>query len=77
MAPDREVDRALKREDEESKNILYPIRMDDCIFDTWQHERKAHVLRNVVGDLSGWDKHAGKNDQAFDKLLKGLQTKEG
>jgi len=70
----REIERALNREDKEGKGILFPIRIDDYIFDTWEHERKADVLRKVVGDFSGWDKDAVKYDKAFDKLLKGLQA---
>jgi len=70
----REIERALNREDKESKNILFPIRIDDYVFDKWEHERKADVLEKVVGDFSGWDKDAVKYDKAFDKLLKGLQA---
>jgi hypothetical protein len=72
----REIERALVREDKESKGILFPIRIDDYIFDTWVHERKADVVRKVVGDFSGWDMDAAKYDQAFDKLLKGLQAED-
>ncbi len=70
----REIERALNREDKEGKGILFPIRIDDYIFDTWEHERKADVVRKVVGDFSGWDKDAAKYEKAFDKLLKGLQA---
>jgi TIR domain len=70
----REIERALNREDKEGKGILFPIRIDDYIFDKWEHERKADALRKVVGDFSGWDKDAAKYDKAFDKLLKGLQA---
>jgi hypothetical protein len=70
----REIERALNREDKEGKNILFPIRIDDYIFDHWEHERKSDVARKVVGDFSGWDKDAAKHDKAFDKLLKGLQA---
>ncbi len=73
----REIERALVREDKEGKGILFPIRIDDYIFDTWAHERKADVLRKVVGDFSGWDKDAAKYEKAFDKLLEGLQAKSG
>lgn len=70
----REIERALIREDKEGKGILFPIRIDDYLFDKWEHERKADVVRKVVGDFSGWDKDAAKYDKAFDKLLKGLQA---
>jgi hypothetical protein len=73
----REIERALVREDKEGKGILFPIRIDDYIFDTWEHERKADVVRKVVGDFSGWDKDAAKYDKAFEKLLKGLQAESG
>lgn len=70
----REIERALNREDKEGKNILFPIRIDDYIFEKWEHERKADVVRKVVGDFSGWDKDANKYEKAFDKLLKRLQV---
>jgi len=70
----REIERALTREDKEGKGILFPIRIDDYIFDHWEHERKADVLRKVVGDFSGWDKDAAKYEKAFEGLLKGLQA---
>lgn len=47
------------------------------VCDKCEQERKADVLRKVVGDFSGWDKDAEKYDKAFDKLLKGLQAESG
>ncbi len=70
----REIERALNREDTEHKNVLFPITLDRYVFDTWEHERKADVLRKVVGDFSGWNKDAAKYEKAFNKLLKGLQA---
>ena len=70
----REIERALNREDKEHKNILFPIRIDGYIFDNWEHPRKADVLEKVVGDFSSWERDAAKYDKAFDKLLKGLQA---
>ena len=73
----RKIERALNRENNEGKGTLFPIRIDDYIFDAWENERKADVLRKVVGDFSGWDTDAAKYDKAFDKLLKGLQAERG
>ena len=70
----REIERALNREDKDHKNILFPITLDRYVFDTWEHERKADILRKVVSDFSGWDKDAAKYEKAFDRLLKGLQA---
>jgi hypothetical protein len=60
--------------DKQGKSFLFPVRLDDCVFDKWEHERKADVLRKVVGDFSDWDEDAAKYEKAFDKLLKGLQA---
>ena len=70
----REIERALNREDKEGKGILFPIRIDDYIFDHWDNERKTDVVRKVVGDFSSWDEDAAKYDKAFERLLKGLQA---
>ncbi len=53
----REIERALQREDRENKNVLFPIRIDDHLFEKWQHPRKADVLTKVVGDFRAWKKH--------------------
>jgi TIR domain/Pentapeptide repeats (8 copies) len=73
----REIERALNREDKEGKSILFPITLDDCIFEEWENARKADVLRKVVGDFRGWEKSASKYDAAFKKLLRGLKAEEG
>ncbi|MGA2604505.1 MAG: toll/interleukin-1 receptor domain-containing protein [Verrucomicrobiia bacterium] len=60
----REIERGLQREDREKKNVLFPIRIDDYIFDKWEHERKADVVKKVVGDFRKW-----KNHHAYQKSL--------
>jgi hypothetical protein len=69
----REIERALQREDREYKNILFPITIDDYVFDEWKHERKADVLAKVVGDFRAW-RDPSSYQEAFRKLLKGLQA---
>jgi hypothetical protein len=70
----REIERALQREDQEGKNILFPIRIDDYIFDRWKHPRKADVVSKVVGDFRGWEQDADKYEAAFKKLLETLEA---
>ncbi len=72
----REIQRALSREDRESRHILFPICIDDYIFKTWEHERKADVLSKVVGGFTGWSRSATKYEEAFKKLLSGLQASD-
>jgi hypothetical protein len=68
----REIERALNREDREARSILFPVRIDDFVFDGWEHERKDDVLRKVVGDFSRW-KTKDKYERAFRKLLDSLK----
>jgi hypothetical protein len=70
----REIERALNREDQEKKNILFPIRIDNYLFEQWEHPRKADVLSKVVGDFRGWSRNATKYEAAFQKLLKALKA---
>lgn len=70
----REIERALQREEQEGKNILFPIRIDDYIFDRWEHPRKADVVSKVVGDFRGWEQDADKYEAAFKKLLEALEA---
>ncbi len=69
----REIERALQREDREAGNVLFPLRIDDYLFEQWQHPRKADVLAKVVGDFRGWDHGAKKYRSSFEKLLKALR----
>lgn len=70
----REIERSLNREDKEKKNVLFPIRIDNYVFDSWEHERKDDVLKKVIGDFTGWNRGAKKYDTAFQKLLRDLQA---
>jgi hypothetical protein len=70
----REIERALQREDRERGNVLFPLRIDDYLFDQWQHPRKADVLSKVVGDFRGWDRGVKKYRVSFEKLLKALRA---
>jgi uncharacterized protein YjbI with pentapeptide repeats len=69
----REIERGLQREDREKKNVLFPIRIDDYIFDKWEHERKADVVKKVVGDFRDWKNHDAYQE-SFARLLNDLQA---
>ena len=55
----REIERALQKEDREHRNVLFPIRIDDYLFDEWDHPRKADVVSKVIGDFRGWKRSRG------------------
>jgi hypothetical protein len=70
----REIERALNREDREKKDVVFPIRLDNYIFDGWKHERRDDVLRKVIGNFAGWNRSATKYSSAFNRLLRALQA---
>ena len=67
----REVERALQKEDREHRNVLFPIRIDDYLFDEWDHPRKADVVSKVIGDFRGWENLASYT-KAFPRFLDAL-----
>ena len=69
----REIERALQREDREKKNVLFPIRIDDYIFDGWEHERKADLIKKVIGDFRQW-KDPVAYAKALERLLRDLKS---
>jgi hypothetical protein len=67
----REIERALQKEDREHRNVLFPIRIDDYLFDEWDHPRKADVVSKVIGDFRGSDNLATYS-KAFPRFLDAL-----
>jgi hypothetical protein len=39
----REIERARQREDRENRHILFPIRIDEYLFEKWEHPRKSET----------------------------------
>ena len=67
----REIERALQKEDREHRNVLFPIRIDDYLFDEWEHPRKADVVSKVIGDFRGVNDFA-TYAKAFPRFLDAL-----
>ena len=67
----REIERALQKEDREHRNVLFPIRIDDYLFEKWDHPRKAEVVSKVIGDFRGRETHA-TYVKAFPRFLDAL-----
>jgi hypothetical protein len=80
----RELERALLQEDERVKrklkgenvdvDVLFPVRIDNYIFDGWQHPRKADVVKKVVADASEWDTDPEKYQAVLRKLIADLKV---
>jgi hypothetical protein len=80
----REIERAIQEEDRRTRDkqagtfdgdldVLFPVRVDDYIFDEWQHERKADVVKKVIADARNWDKDQAVYAKVRDKLIKDLK----
>ena len=67
----REIERALQKEDREHRNVLFPIRIDDYLFDEWDHPRKADVVSKVIGDFRG-SENLEAYSKAFPRFLDAL-----
>ena len=71
----REIERVLQREDKDERSVLFPVRIDDYVFEGWEHARKPDVLSKVIGDFCGW-KGRGKYKKAFDRLMRELKAEQ-
>jgi hypothetical protein len=79
-AVNREVERALQKEDEKARQgqegeVLFPIRLDDYIFEGWSHHRQADVLAKNVGDFRHWKDH-DTYQKKLSRLLRDLKAGE-
>jgi hypothetical protein len=68
-----EVNRALNREIEQERTILFPIRIDDTVLNStsgWAANLRAH---RHISDFTGWQQQKSYQD-AFTQLLHHLRT---
>lgn len=84
-AVNREIERAIHQEDERAAgrlsghfsgdtDVLFPVRLDDFIFDGWRHARKADVVRKVVADARGWDLDASVYAAVLERLVRDIRS---
>jgi uncharacterized protein YjbI with pentapeptide repeats len=77
----REVHRALAREDEEGRDVLFPVRLDNHVFSPkWDHPLKQDISARVVGDFSGYVQDDARYDSkyrdSFRRLMSALGASE-
>jgi uncharacterized protein YjbI with pentapeptide repeats len=70
----REIERALNREDKEKAEVLFPIRIDNYLFDGWSHPRKTDIVDRVVGDFTGWKRDEARYRKSLTRLVKALRA---
>lgn len=67
-----EIKSTLEREKKSSRNILFPLRIDDAVF-SWKDPLQESILKKHVGDFSTWETKAAYK-KAFERLLKDLRA---
>jgi hypothetical protein len=63
-----EVTSALAREQSAAADVVVPVRLDDYLYDPWEHPAKPVLLRKTVGDFRSW-KDQNLYRSALDWLL--------
>jgi TIR domain len=68
-----EVEAALRREEREGKQILFPVRIDDAVQQTSLGWAAAIRRKRNIGDFRAWKEHDAYQ-QAFQRLLRDLKA---
>ena len=55
--------------------VLLMVRIDNYVFDGWQHPRKTDLTRRTIGDFVGWSQSPRKYDHSLAILLHALDPK--
>lgn len=70
----REVEQALDEEDRRGNLVLFPVRLDEAVFDRttgWATD----IKRRHIGNFSRW-RDENNYWQAFDRLLRDLRVED-
>ena len=67
-----EVTTAFEEERKRGKTVLFPVRLDDTVFDT-EESWAAKVRQRHIGDFRPWKDHDAYQ-KAFDRLLRDLKA---
>ncbi len=71
-----EIDIALSHQDDTGERVLFPVTIDDCLFEKWRHRRRSEFLKLVVGDFRGATKNGDEFNDRLKSVLKGLTKPE-
>jgi hypothetical protein len=55
--------------------VLLLARIDNYVFDGWQHPRKTDLVRRSIGDFVGWSQSPRKYEHSLGLLLHALDPK--
>ena len=72
-AVNREIERAIRLEDELKRDVLMPVALDDFVFNEWTSGRRADVLGKMIADARGWEENPSKFDEVRERLIRDLE----
>ena len=53
--------------------MLFPVRLDDYVFESWQHGQKVDVTKRFIANARGWDSDPKIYAKVCDKLIADLR----
>lgn len=59
-----------------SQEVLFPLRVDDYVFDGWAHLRRSDVIAKHIGDFRNWRTQANYERQVA-RLVRDLSLGDG
>jgi TIR domain/Pentapeptide repeats (8 copies) len=68
----REIERAVQIEHREGREVLFPIRLDDAVFE-WRHPLQADLVRRYVGNFRAWT-HPTSYTEGLRRLVRDLRS---
>lgn len=69
---EEEVESALRQEREQKKTILFPVRLDDAVFES-KHAWAQKICTRHIGDFRNWKDH-DSYQEGFERLLRDLKV---
>ena len=66
-----EVENAFDLERARGQTVLFPIRVDDSVFEEGRSGELIELKRRVIGDVTGWEDQ-GAYRQSFSRLVRDL-----
>lgn len=71
----REMERALRREKNEHRPVLYPVQVDSYVLEHWTHPWQTLVSQRLVADFRGWQRSAKRYQQGLNQLIIALNAR--
>ncbi|MCP3960754.1 MAG: toll/interleukin-1 receptor domain-containing protein [bacterium] len=72
-----EIEKALKRERTEDRDIIIPLNLDGYLLDEWDDGLATSIQSRLAADFTGWQQDNAKFEEQFERVVRALRTDEG